>query len=58
MSRLVRLLPAFLGALLLLPGCTAIQQFTALSQLDFNVNRVGDGLLAGIDLNRVRSYND
>ncbi len=58
MSLSARLFPAFLGVLLLLPGCSAIQQFTALSLVDFNVNRVGDGLLAGIDLNRVRSYND
>lgn len=58
MSSLARLFPAFLGILLLLPGCSAIQQFTALSQVDFSVNRLGDGLLAGIDLNQVRSYND
>lgn len=58
MNRFARLIPAFLGVLLLLPGCSAIQQFTALGQVDFNINRLGDGLLAGIDLNRVHSYND
>ncbi len=58
MSRFARLLPAVLGLFLLLPGCSAIQQITALNQVDFRVNRLADGLLAGVDLNRVRSYND
>ncbi len=58
MTRLVRLLPAFLGILLLLPGCTTIQQLTALRQVDFAVDQVSNGFLAGVDLDRVRSYND
>lgn len=58
MSRLARLIPAFVGVSLLFPGCSNIQQLEATRKLDFSVSSIEDGLLAGIDLTWVRSYND
>lgn len=58
MSRLFRLLPALVGLLLLVPGCTTLQQLAALQQVDFGVDRVSNGLLAGVEVDRIRSYDD
>ena len=58
MTRLVRLLPALLGLLLLVPGCTTLQQLAALQRVDFGVDRVSNGLLAGVDVDRIRGYDD
>lgn len=52
-----------LGALLIVPalsiaGCQALQQFAALRQVDFGLDRVSDVNLAGIRVDDVRSYDD
>ena len=41
-----------------LGGCATLQQFAALRDVDFSIDRVADVRLAGIDLSRVRSYSD
>lgn len=55
-------LPAgiLLGAALalLLPGCAALQSLAALSQVRFDLERVSELRLAGVDLLRVRGYED
>jgi hypothetical protein len=56
--RIRHLLPALLGLLVLAPGCTTLQQIAALRQVDFDIDRVNEGFLAGVDLDRVRSYGD
>jgi hypothetical protein len=55
MSRAARLVPALLGLLVLAPGCTTLQQLAALTAVDFALDRVTDGLLAGVDIERVRT---
>jgi hypothetical protein len=47
-----------LAALSLLSGCATLQQFAALRDVDFSVERVSGVRLAGIDLSQVRSYSD
>lgn len=49
---------AALAAVTLLGGCATLQQIAALRNVDFEVDRVADVRLAGIDLGRVRSYSD
>jgi len=44
--------------LLLAGGCATLQQFAALRQVEFAIDGVGAGRLAGIDLARVRSAGD
>lgn len=39
-------------------GCAALQQVLALRQVEFNLDGVRNGRLAGIDISRVRSYRD
>lgn len=39
-------------------GCATLQQFAALRQVEFAIDGVGAGRLAGIDLARVRSAGD
>ena len=47
-----------LTAILLLPGCATLQQVLALRNVAFEVDRVSDIRLAGIDLSRVDSFDD
>ena len=39
-------------------GCATLQQMAALRQVDFSLHRVSALTLAGVDLTRVRSYED
>jgi hypothetical protein len=61
MLRINRLAPLLLGLLVLVPtaalapGCTTLQQIAALQQVDFDLGDVGDGRLAGVDIDRVAS---
>ena len=49
---------ALLLVLALVPlGCATIGQILALRQVDFQIDRVTDGALAGVDLRNVRSAN-
>ena len=48
------LLVSVVGVLLLIPGCTTIQQLAALQQVDFDLDRVTNGLVAGVDIDRAR----
>jgi hypothetical protein len=45
-------------ALLGISGCATLQQFAALRDVQFSLDRVSDLRLAGIDLARVRSFED
>jgi hypothetical protein len=48
-------------AVLVLPaltGCQSLREISSLRQVDFALDRVSGAQLAGIDLERVRSYND
>ncbi len=54
MPRLASLSVAVLGILLAIPGCTTIQQLAALQQVDFELDRLSNGLVAGVDLDRLR----
>jgi len=38
-------------------GCATLNQILALRQVDFQIDRVTDGVLAGVDLRNVRSAN-
>ena len=42
----------------LAPGCATLQQIAALQQVEFALANVSNGLLAGVDIDRVRTYND
>ena len=53
MSRLSSFLPVLLGLLLLAPGCTTLQQLAALRQVDFALDRLTNGLVAGVDIDRL-----
>ena len=53
--RLHALLPALLGLLLLAPGCTTLQQLAALRQVDFALDRLSNGLVAGVSIDRIAS---
>ena len=50
--------PSIVAIAVLLAGCATLQQFTALRDVDFSVDRVSAVRLAGIDLSGVRSYSD
>lgn len=52
-----RTLPA-LALLALVSGCATLQQLVALREVDFDIDRVSDVRLAGVDLTNVRSYRD
>ncbi len=56
--RLVRVI--FLSAFLLVAGagCATLQQFAALGNVDFSLDRVSDLRLAGVELDGIRSFND
>jgi hypothetical protein len=45
-------------AAVLASGCASLQQFAALRKVEFDLGDVRGGRLAGVDLNRVRSYSD
>ncbi|MFT5144081.1 MAG: hypothetical protein ACI80V_002532 [Rhodothermales bacterium] len=49
---------AVILAVLVLPGCKTLQQFSALKSVDFSLNSVNNVVLAGLNLDRVRSYQD
>lgn len=52
---------ALLGILALLPtlsSCATLRQMAALREVDFSLDRVAGVSLAGVDLSRVRSYED
>ena len=49
----MRFLPALLGLFLLVPGCTTLQQVAALQRVDFDLDRVANGFVAGVDLDRI-----
>ena len=53
MLRHTPLVCAALAVLLLAPGCTTISQLAALRQVDFDLGGVQNGLVAGVDLDRV-----
>jgi hypothetical protein len=42
-----------LAALVLAPGCTTLQQLAQLREVDFALDRLSDGLVAGVDLDRL-----
>ena len=50
--------PLVLSLLFLAGGCATLQQMAALRQVDFTLERVAQLRLAGVDLDRVRSYSD
>jgi hypothetical protein len=52
--RIGTLLPLVVAA----AACATLQQFAALRSVDFSLDRVSSPRLAGIDLERVRSYGD
>ncbi len=58
MPRFARLIPLLLAVLVLVPGCTTLQQVAALRQVDFDIDRVSNAFLAGVDVDRVRTYGD
>ena len=44
---------AALAVLLAVPGCTTLQQIAALRQVEFDLDRVSNGLVAGVDLDAI-----
>ena len=58
MSRTVPFFVAALGVLLAVPGCTTLQQIAALRQVEFDLDRVSNGLVAGVDLDRIARGGD
>lgn len=46
------------AALCLLPGCQTLRELSALRKVDFAIDHVAEVRLAGIDMSRVRSYDD
>ena len=53
--RLRHLAPALLAVALFVPGCTTLQQIAALRQVDFQLDRLSNGLVAGVSLDRLRN---
>lgn len=49
---------AALAVLLLIPGCTTLQQIAALRQVQFDLDRVSNGLVAGVDLDRIANRGE
>lgn len=58
MSRIRGRLVALAVALSLGPGCATLQQVAALRDVRFALDRVGGARLAGVDLSRLRSWDD
>ncbi len=48
----------FLALLPGICGCATLQQFAALRSVNFSLDRISSPRLAGIDLERIRSYSD
>ncbi len=46
------------GIALVAGSCATLQEIAALRLVDFSIGSTSDGVLAGIDLTRVRSYED
>lgn len=46
------------AGLLLIAGCATLRQIAALRQVDFAITRIVNGRLAGVELDRIRSYSD
>ena len=53
MRRTAPLAVALLGVLLVVPGCTTLQQLNALRSVDFELDRLSNGLVAGVSLDRL-----
>ena len=55
-----RYLPLLLALVLLLPaaGCQTLREIASLRDVDFAIDRVAQIELAGVDLDRIRSYED
>ena len=58
-STFLRLRSATLGVTLLavlaaIPGCTTLQQIANLRNVDFELDRLSNGLVAGVDIDRLR----
>jgi len=51
-------LPGMALMLLVLPGCAAFQSLAALSQVRFDLDGVSELRLAGVDVLRIRGYED
>ncbi len=49
---------AALAVLLLVPGCTTLQQFAQLGQVQFELDQVSNGLVAGVDLDRIANRGE
>jgi hypothetical protein len=49
---------AVFGGSLVVTGCATLQQFAALRNVDFSLDRISSPRLAGIDLRQIRSYGD
>ena len=54
MRRPFRFAPLLLIVFGLAPGCTTLQQLAALRQVDFDLDRVANGFVAGVDLDKHR----
>jgi hypothetical protein len=52
-----RILPAF-ACVVALSGCATLQQLVALRDVAFEIDRISNVRLAGVDLSNVRSYRD
>ncbi|OZC02248.1 hypothetical protein [Rubricoccus marinus] len=53
MLRSLRLVPVLLALFALAPGCTTLQQIANFQNVDFDLDRVSNGLVAGVDLDRL-----
>ena len=58
MLRSSSLAVAALAVLLLVPGCTTLQQLAALNQVRFDLDRLSNGLIAGVDLDRIANRGE
>lgn len=58
MLRTSTLAVAVLGVLLLIPGCTTLRQIAALQQVEFDLDRLSNGFVAGVDLGRIANRGE
>jgi hypothetical protein len=56
LARRVAALTALAGSMTLAASCAALQQIAALRQVDFDIDRVAAARLAGVDVQRLTSY--
>ena len=54
MTRTAPLAALLAAVLLAVPGCSTLQQIAALQQVDFELDRLSNGLVAGVQLDRLR----